>query len=90
MNVHVHIERLVVDPGLNIKGPELEAAVAEALQAMLATSGGSLAPINAASQPVGHLKGQWPSGQPQASAIGTALSSVIHGSVFHGGSHGHP
>lgn len=84
MNIRVHIERLVLEPGLSLNAGQLEAAIGEALGAALGAGGSVVIPEPGLA--IDQLRGVWSSSH--SDALGRQLAGVVHQSVFSGGRHG--
>ena len=88
MNIYLHIERLVLEPGLSLNAGQLEAAIGKALGEALGASGSVVMP--GPGWAIDRLRGTWSGGSPLSAALGQQLAGVLHQGVFSGGHDGYP
>lgn len=88
MNIRVHIERLVLEPGLSLNAAQLESAIGDALSAALDTCATVVMPKPGLS--IDQLRGTWAGGPSPVATLGTQLAGVVREGVFPESHRGRP
>lgn len=82
MNIRIHIERLVLEPGSSIDASQFESALRDALGAASAYHVPMVMPECGLA--IDHLRGDWSGGSLPANALGSQLGGILIESVFSG------
>ena len=86
MNVRMHIERLVLEPGLSLNATQLEVAIGDALGAALDACGPVVMPKPGLT--INQLRGTWAGGPSPIAMLSTQITSVVREGVFSEGHRG--